>query len=102
MIFALAIRDAFGRIEPEQVREILEGGREVCTAAGIPVAEGHSIDTPEPIRGLAVNGLCARSELHKNCDAKAGNVLILTDLLVSGSTLPLSKKMRFLQRIMQT
>jgi selenide,water dikinase len=78
-IFALAILGMpLGKIEPERVREILEGGREVCTAAGIPVGGGHSIDTPEPIYGLAVNGLCAPSELRRNCDAKAGDVLILT------------------------
>jgi selenide,water dikinase len=78
-IFALAILGMpLGKIAPEQVREILEGGREVCTAAGIPVAGGHSIDTPEPIYGLAVNGLCALSELRRNCDAKSGDVLILT------------------------
>ncbi len=78
-IFALAILGMpLGKIGPEQVREILEGGREVCTAAGIPVAGGHSIDTPEPIYGLAVNGLCAPSELRRNCDAKVGDVVILT------------------------
>jgi len=78
-IFALAILGMpLGKIALEQVREILEGGREVCAAAGIPVAGGHSIDTPEPIYGLAVNGLCAPSELRRNCDAKAGDVLILT------------------------
>jgi selenide,water dikinase len=78
-IFALAILGMpLGKIAPETVREILEGGREVCTAAGIPVAGGHSIDTPEPIYGLAVNGLCAPSELRRNCDAKAGDALILT------------------------
>ena len=58
--------------------EILEGGREVCSAAGIPVAGGHFIDTPEPIYGLAVNGRCAPSELRRNCDAKPEDILILT------------------------
>lgn len=78
-IFALAILGMpLGKIAPEQVREILEGGREVCAAAGIPVAGGHSIDTPEPIYGLAVNGLCAPSELRRNCDAKVGDAVILT------------------------
>lgn len=78
-IFALAILGMpLGKIAPEQVRDILEGGREVCAAAGIPVAGGHSIDTPEPIYGLAVNGLCAPSELRRNCDAKTGDLLILT------------------------
>ena len=78
-IFALAILGMpLGKIAPERVREILDGGREVCQAAGIPVAGGHSIDTPEPIYGLAVNGICAPSELRRNCDAKAGDVMILT------------------------
>jgi selenide,water dikinase len=78
-IFALAILGMpLGKIAPEQVREILEGGREVCAAAGIPVAGGHSIDTPEPIYGLAVNGLCAPSELRRNCDARVGDAVILT------------------------
>ncbi len=78
-IFALAILGIpLGKIALEQVREILEGGREVCSSAGIPVAGGHSIDTPEPIYGLAVTGLCVPSELRRNCDAKSGDVLILT------------------------
>jgi selenide,water dikinase len=78
-VFALAILGMpLGKIAPEQVRDILEDGREVCSAAGIPVAGGHSIDTPEPIYGLAVSGLCAPSELRRNCDAKPGDVLILT------------------------
>ena len=78
-IFALAILGMpLGKIAPERVREILDGGREVCLAAGIPVAGGHSIDTPEPIYGLAVNGICTPSELRRNCDAKAGDVMILT------------------------
>jgi len=78
-IFALAILGMpLGKIAPEKVREILDGGREACQAAGIPVAGGHSIDTPEPIYGLAVNGICAPSELRRNCEAKAGDVMILT------------------------
>jgi selenide,water dikinase len=78
-IFALAILGMpLGKIAPERVREILDGGREVCQAAGIPVAGGHSIDTPEPIYGLAVNGICSPSELRRNCDARAGDVIILT------------------------
>ena len=78
-IFALAILGMpLGKIAPERVREILDGGREVCQAAGIPVAGGHSIDTPEPIYGLAVNGICTPSELRRNCEARAGDLLILT------------------------
>ena len=78
-IFALAILGMpLGKIAPETVRQILDGGRELCRVAGIPVAGGHSIDTPEPIYGLAVNGVCAPSALRRNCEAKAGDVMILT------------------------
>jgi selenide, water dikinase len=84
-IFALAILGMpLSKIAPEHVSEILGGGREVCAEAGIPVAGGHSIDTPEPIYGLAVNGLCAPAELRRNCDAREGDVLILTKPLGVG------------------
>src|SRR6201986_4059839 len=46
-IMALAILGMpVDKIPPEMVREILRGGTEVCAAAGIPVAGGHSIDSP--------------------------------------------------------
>lgn len=78
-IMALAILGMpIDKLAPEQIRAILEGGREICLEAGIPVAGGHSIDAPEPIYGLAVIGLCHPSELRRNADARAGDVLILT------------------------
>jgi len=78
-VFALAILGMpLGKIDPADVREILTGGREVCAAAGIPVAGGHSIDTPEPIYGLAVNGVCHPRAVRRNCDAREGDRLILT------------------------
>lgn len=36
-------------LPPEVAREVIRGGRAVCDEAGIPLAGGHSIDTPEPI-----------------------------------------------------
>jgi selenide,water dikinase len=84
-VFALAILGMpLGKIDPADVREILNGGREVCTAAGIPVAGGHSIDTPEPIYGLAVNGVCHPRSIRRNCDAREGDLLILTKPLGVG------------------
>ncbi|MDS9466690.1 selenide, water dikinase SelD [Paracoccus sp. MBLB3053] len=78
-IMALAILGMpIDKLAPEQIRKILEGGREICDEAGIPVAGGHSIDAPEPIYGLAVIGLCHPSELRRNADAKPGDALILT------------------------
>ena len=78
-IMALAILGMpIDKLPPDQIREILEGGRDICHQAGIPVAGGHSIDAPEPIYGLAVIGLCHPSELRRNADAQPGDALILT------------------------
>lgn len=61
----------------ETIRDILQGGESVCREAGIPIAGGHSIDAPEPIYGLVVMGLMHPDQIKRNCDAKAGDVLIL-------------------------
>src|SRR5215213_4940194 len=72
-IMALAILGMpVDKIAPEMVRMILEGGRSVCEAAGIPVAGGHSIDCPEPVYGLAVTGICKTENIRRNADAKPG------------------------------
>src|ERR1041384_572158 len=66
-IMALAILGMpLGKLSPEIVRDILRGGAAVCSSAGIPVAGGHSIDTPEPIYGLAVIGTCAPQHVRRN------------------------------------
>jgi selenide,water dikinase len=65
-------------------QRVLEGGREICAAAGIPLAGGHSIDSPEPIFGLSVNGLVDISHLKKNNTAKEGDLLFLTKQLGTG------------------
>ncbi len=78
-VMALAILGIpLGKISSDVVREILQGGSEVCARAGIPVAGGHSIDAPEPIYGLAVIGTCKTSELRRNSGARPGDALILT------------------------
>ena len=84
-IMALAILGMpIDKISPEVVRVILEGGREVCTAAGIPVAGGHSIDCPEPVYGLAVVGTARAADIRRNSDAKSGDAIILTKPLGVG------------------
>jgi selenide,water dikinase len=60
------------------VQDILAGGASVCSAAGIPVAGGHSIDSPEPIYGLVAIGLVHPSRILRNNTALAGDVIILT------------------------
>ena len=78
-IMALAILGMpIDKLPPAMIREILQGGQQVCAEAGIPVAGGHSIDSPEPIYGLAVIGLVHPDKLRRNADARPGDVLILT------------------------
>lgn len=84
-IMALAILGMpVDKMPPAMMRDILKGGASVCAAAGIPVAGGHSIDSPEPIYGLAVIGTCARENLRRNSEARAGDALILTKALGVG------------------
>lgn len=84
-IMALAVLGMpVGKIAPEIISAILAGGASVCADAGIPVAGGHSIDTLEPIYGLAVIGICPIRNLRKNSGARPGDVLILTKALGVG------------------
>ena len=77
-ILALAVVGMpIGKLPLETIREILAGGAEVCAAAGIPVAGGHSIDAPEPIYGLVGVGVLHPEHLKRNNQARAGDVLIL-------------------------
>jgi selenide, water dikinase len=78
-IMALAILGVpLGKLPIETVRLILEGGASICAEAGIPVAGGHSIDSVEPIYGLAVIGLCSPANVRRNSGARPGDALILT------------------------
>jgi selenide,water dikinase len=78
-IMALAILGMpLNKLDVETVRAILAGGDAVCAQAGIPVAGGHSIDSAEPIYGLAAIGLCAPASVRRNTTAQAGDALILT------------------------
>jgi selenide,water dikinase len=73
-----------GKLKVETIGEILKGGQAACAAAGVPVAGGHSIDSLEPIYGLAVMGLVHPDRVFRNATAKAGDVLILTKALGVG------------------
>ena len=77
-ILALAIVGMpVGTLPIEAIQKILEGGASVCVDAGIPLAGGHTIDSPEPIYGLVALGLVHPDKIKRNSGAKAGDVLIL-------------------------
>jgi selenide, water dikinase len=72
------------KLPPEAAQKVLEGSRAVCAEAGITLAGGHSIDCPEPVFGLAVNGLVNIPHLKQNSTATAGCKLYLTKALGVG------------------
>lgn len=77
-IMALAIVGMPINVLPKaDIAAILEGGAAACSAAGVPIAGGHSIDSVEPIYGLAAMGLVHPSRIKRNADARVGDVLIL-------------------------
>jgi selenide,water dikinase len=64
-------------LSTETIGKILQGGQDVCRAAGIPIAGGHTIDSVEPIYGLVAMGLIHPKRVKRNADAKVGDRLIL-------------------------
>ena len=66
------------KLPPEVANQVIEGSRQACAEAGIPLAGGHSIDSPEPIFGLAVTGRVPIKNIKKNGGATEGSVLFLT------------------------
>lgn len=84
------------KLPAELAQQVIEGGRQACADAGIMLAGGHSIDSTEPIFGLAVTGQVAREHLIQNNTATAGCLLYLTKPLGVGilTTAQKQKKLR--------
>ena len=92
-IMAIAILGwPINKIPAEVAREVLEGSREICKQAGIPLAGGHIIDCPEPVFGLAVTGVVKKEYLKRNDTAKSGSVLYLTKSIGVGIITTAQKK----------
>jgi selenide,water dikinase len=72
------------KLPPDVAGKVIEGARAACQRAGIPLAGGHSIDSPEPIFGLAVTGRVDIPRLKKNGGALPGDKLYLTKPLGIG------------------
>lgn len=79
-------------LPPEVANQVIEGSRAACAEAGIPLAGGHSIDSPEPIFGLAVTGRVDIKNLKKNGGASAGSLLFLTKPIGVGILTTAQKK----------
>ncbi|AIK16829.1 selenophosphate synthetase [Glaesserella parasuis] len=84
-IMAIAILGfPINKLPAEVAQKIVDGGRFACQQAGIALAGGHSIDSPEPIFGLAVTGIISTEQVKKNASAQADCDLYLTKPLGIG------------------
>ena len=92
-ILAIAILGwPINQLSPLVARRVIEGSKSICKEAGVPLGGGHSIDSPEPIFGLAVNGLVDIKNLKQNNTAKSGDVLLLTKKIGVGILTTAEKK----------
>ncbi len=92
-ILAIAILGwPINKLPAEVAQQVIDGARSICNEAGISLAGGHSIDSPEPIFGLAVNGLVNIENIKQNNKAQKGDVLFLTKPLGVGILTTAEKK----------
>jgi selenide,water dikinase len=66
------------RLPVHVAQKVLEGARAICKEVNIPLAGGHTIDSQDPIFGLAVTGSIPLKNLKKNNTALVGDLLFLT------------------------
>ena len=92
-ILAIAILGwPINKLDPEVAQKVIDGSRSICLEAGISLAGGHSIDSPEPIFGLAVNGIVDIKSIKQNNRAQEGDILFLTKPLGVGILTTAEKK----------
>ncbi len=71
----------------EAIVAIFEAGAQTVAAAGGAVAGGHTIRNPEPIYGLAVQGVVHPQQIFRKSGAQPGDVLVLSKPIGTGLTL---------------
>ncbi len=68
----------------EILADILKGGYDKATEAGVLIVGGHTIDDKEPKYGMAVTGIVRPGEQVTNAGARSGDVLVLTKPMGTG------------------
>ncbi|AWW00376.1 selenide, water dikinase SelD [Arcticibacterium luteifluviistationis] len=92
-VLAIAILGwPINKLSPEVAQKVIDGSRSICKEAGISLGGGHSIDSPEPIFGLAVNGIVDIKNIKQNNKAQVGDVLFLTKPIGVGILTTAEKK----------
>lgn len=73
------------KINISVLKEILAGGADKVKEAGAVIGGGHTIDDFPPKYGLAVTGIVHPDRIITNCRARAGDRLILTKPIGTGT-----------------
>jgi selenide,water dikinase len=73
-----------GALPPEVLVEILRGAVDKASEAGISIVGGHTIQSEEPIFGLAVVGRVHPLQVITNAGAQPGDLLVLSKPLGLG------------------
>ncbi len=68
----------------DEARQVMDGARSICYEAGISLCGGHSIETTEPLFGLAVTGFAPLTDIKTNGKAQEGDYLFLSKPLGLG------------------
>ncbi len=79
-------------LDAEVLVEILRGGAEKASEAGIEIVGGHTIQSDEPIYGLAVTGTVHPKRMITNAGARPGDRLVLTKPLGLGIVTTAAKR----------
>ncbi len=80
------------KLGPDVARAVIEGSRAVCAEARVSLCGGHSIDSPEPMFGLSVNGVARVEHIKKNSGSRVGDLLFLSKALGVGILTTAEKK----------
>lgn len=72
------------KLPVSEAKRVMDGASRTCAEAGVVLAGGHSIDIPEPVFGLSVNGLTSKDGFKTNRGGKPGDLLVLTKPIGTG------------------
>lgn len=84
-VLALAILGwPVDKLSPVLAQKVIDGAKSVCAECGITISGGHSIDIPEPVFGLSVNGFVLIDHLKRNNTAEAGDIIFMSKKIGTG------------------
>jgi selenide,water dikinase len=84
VVLALNVAAFPEEMPPAAIAAIFAAAAEVVAAAGGSIAGGHTIRSPEPIFGLAVQGLVGPDRVFTKAGARPGDALVLSKPLGTG------------------